>query len=271
MFKNNIPFIIIFSLIIIKVLEGKLNFGFGASATANSQHETRQCEGLNGCQENIIKARLQQQADQISQNEDPITRTIHNFDFTNLKYTTFDKIDDAKALYRLHDDVDDDDDGAISFSESQFFFEANNKQQDTQNIISSFESDSDGEITFTELWNYWITSTVHNWTSEELINWLEHECEMTEYSDSFRVRNFSGAILPRLALSDFSFLKQIGVRSFIHRRRIMLKAMDAVLYGPPKARHSFYKDIMLYIAVIFTICSITYALIIRKKIKLANR
>ena len=174
------------------------------------------------------------------------------FNFNSLKYTKYDKKEDAKALYKLHDDVDDDDDGSISFKESQYFFESNNNR-DSANVIQNFESDNDGEITFNELWNFWITSKVHNWTNLELITWLENECEISEYTETFKIRNFTGAILPRLALSDFSFLKQIGIRSFIHRRRIMLKAMDAVLYGPPRKRHSFYKDAIVVFAIVLAV------------------
>lgn len=193
------------------------------------------------------------------------TSNFKEIDFKNLKYTKYDTIDDAKALYKLHDDVDDDDDGSISFTESQYFFEANNKK-DVNSVIQNFEADNDGEITFHELWNFWITSKVHNWNTDDLIKWLEHECELPIYSDTFRKKNFTGAILPRLALSDFSFIKILGIRSFIHRRRLMLKAMDAVLYGPPRKRHSVYKDLTVIFACLLAIGTITWSYIIRSRL-----
>lgn len=72
--------------------------------------------------------------------------------------------------------------------------------------------------------------------------------------------------MPRLALSDFAFLKSIGVRSFIHRRRIMLKAMDAVLYGPPRKKHSFYKDVIVIFACVLAVAAVGYALFVKRKL-----
>ena len=153
----------------------------------------------------------------------------------------------------MHDDVDDDDDGNITFSESTEYSLAA-KNGGRGGVMSGLDEDLDGQITFAELWATWIKSPVHNWSTEELVQWLVEECEISDSAIIELFRNgirgsegkpFTGAVIPRLALHDFSYLKQIGVKSFLLRRRMMLKAMDAVLYGPPRKRHSIYKDMIV--------------------------
>ena len=146
-------------------------------------------------------------------------------------YTPNDTIEDAKALFCLHDDVDDDDDGNITFSESTEYTKAA-KNGGSIGLMASLDDDLDGQITFSELWATWIKSPVHNWTNEQLIQWLVEECEISNSKiiEIFRSKQFTGAVIPKLALHDFSYLKSVGVKSFLLRRRMMLKSMDAVMY-----------------------------------------
>lgn len=159
--------------------------------------------------------------------------------------------------------MDEDDDGSITFKESQFFKSALSHDS----IMKNFETDSDGKITFTELWNAWIVSRVHNWTEEQTLTWLTNEVELKELIPIFKQHRIKGANFPKLALSDFSYLKSIGIRSFLHRRRLMLKALDATLYGPPRKRHSIFKDYIVVLACLLATGGLSYGWLISQRIK----
>merc|ERR1712179_29185 len=65
------------------------------------------------------------------------------------------------------------------------------------------------------------------------------------YSDIFIKEGVDGRQLPRAA-SDPAFLsKVLGITSSIHRSKISLKAMDVVLFGPPKEPSHWLKDVIL--------------------------
>jgi len=133
--------------------------------------------------------------------------------------------------FRLFWSFFDDDDGNITFSESTEYTKAA-KNGGSIGLMASLDDDLDGQITFSELWATWIKSPVHNWTNEQLIQWLVEECEISNSKiiEIFRSKQFTGAVIPKLALHDFSYLKSVGVKSFLLRRRMMLKSMDAVMY-----------------------------------------
>lgn len=219
--------------------------------------------------------------------------TISTFNFQALKYTKLDSVDDARALFRLHDHVDDDDDGRITLDESNSFRMATTADRKSADL-NIFEEDTDGAITFEELWAAWIESSVHNWTNEELILWLQNECEIDTrtYIEIFENEKLTGVVMPRLALNDFSYLKTLKIKSFLIRRRIQLKAMDAVLYsngfkkidsnffdffefftnfepiphGPPRKRHSIYKDVVVVFACILAVSCLFFAVVVRNRI-----
>ena len=53
-----------------------------------------------------------------------------------------------------------------------------------------------------------------------------------ELSKMVLKHNISGRCFPLISSSD-ELLKQIGIRQHLVRRKLMLKAMDAILFGPP--------------------------------------
>ena len=70
-----------------------------------------------------------------------------------------------------------------------------------------------------------------------MVNWLVHNVELPQYEPNFRRHAVDGAKLPQVASGSSSFLsKTIGVTS--------LKAMDVVLFGPPKEIFNTWKDVV---------------------------
>ena len=86
---------------------------------------------------------------------------------------------------------------------------------------------------------------VHNWTVEQTVDWLKNNVDLPQYSEIFIKEGVDGRKLPRAA-SDPAFLsKVLGITSSIHRSKISLKAMDVVLFGPPKEPSHWLKDVIL--------------------------
>ena len=103
----------------------------------------------------------------------------------------------------------------------------------------------DDEITVVDLWQTWAKSEVYNWTVDQTAEWLVHSVDLPQYAQVFIQKNVNGAKLP-LAASDPAFLtKVLGISNSIHRSKISLKAMDVVLFGPPKEPTNWMKDIIV--------------------------
>lgn len=87
----------------------------------------------------------------------------------------------------------------------------------------------------TELWEAWLKSEVHNWTVDQTCDWLIQSVQLPQYVNLFRKHNLNGRVLPRLAVNNFHFVGNVlGIKDPIHKQKISLKAMDAVLFGPPR-------------------------------------
>lgn len=91
---------------------------------------------------------------------------------------------------------------------------------------------------------------VHNWTTEQTTDWLAQSVQLPQYVDIFKQHKVTGASLPRLAVNNMHYVGNIlGIRDPIHKQKIALKAMDVVLFGPPrgnKFRNSMYEYSSLY-------------------------
>lgn len=176
-----------------------------------------------------------------------------------------------EAIKALHQQLDDDNDGTIEPSETGDFIKADlqpglhetysgdvgnirNDISTQNNIQPQYEGDGrreklfhkkDTEITIPDLWMTWVKGEVHNWTVEQTVEWLKYNVDLPQYSQVFIKEGVDGRKLPRAA-SDPSFLsKVLGITSSIHRSKISLKAMDVVLFGPPKEPSNWFKDLIL--------------------------
>jgi len=172
-----------------------------------------------------------------------------------------------EAIHSLHQQLDDDNDGTIEPSETGDFIKADlqhglhelDGQGDGQQSLKAnrdprAQYDGDGsrmdilhrkdkEITVLDLWSTWSKSEVHNWTVEQTAEWLAVSVELPQYQARFIKEGVTGNQLPKAAV-DTNFLQhKLGITSSLHRSKISLKAMDVVLFGPPK--NNWYKDVIL--------------------------
>jgi len=193
-------------------------------------------------------------------------------EYQTLLSSTEDKVG-LEAIRALHQQLDDDNDGTIEPSETGDFIKAdlqpglhesyaghggvgaNKKSIPIDNTIQpQYDGDGrreklfhkkDAEITVPDLWLTWVKGEVHNWTVEQTVDWLRNNVDLPQYSEIFIKEGVDGRKLPRAA-SDPAFLsKVLGISSSIHRSKISLKAMDVVLFGPPKEPSHWLKDIIL--------------------------
>lgn len=164
-------------------------------------------------------------------------------EYLALLSSTEDKIG-LEAIRALHQQLDDDNDGTIEPSETGDFIKAD-LQYDGDGRREKLFHKKDTEITVPDLWLTWVKGEVHNWTVEQTVDWLKNNVDLPQYSEIFIKEGVDGRKLPRAA-SDPAFLsKVLGITSSIHRSKISLKAMDVVLFGPPKEPSHWLKDVIL--------------------------
>ncbi|XP_063956356.1 stromal interaction molecule 1-like isoform X3 [Lytechinus pictus] len=166
-----------------------------------------------------------------------------------------------EAIMMLHRQMDDDHDGDVEPSESDEFL------RDELKYVDDFERHSqlhrnDKEISAEELWKSWKYSEVYNWTVDKTAKWLEDSVDLPQYAERFQNNGIEGSALPRLATNNGHFMTAIlGVTDPIHRQKISLKAMDVVLFGPPKPLHNYLKDWLLVISLVVALGGCWFAFI----------
>ena len=102
----------------------------------------------------------------------------------------------------------------------------------------------DKEITVLDLWSTWSKSEVHNWTVEQTAEWLSVSVDLPQYEARFIKEGVTGSQLPKAAVDPTFLQHKLGITSSLHRSKISLKAMDVVLFGPPK-NGNWLKDVIL--------------------------
>jgi len=171
-----------------------------------------------------------------------------------------------QAIKLLHSQLDDDNDGTIEPAETGDFIKADLKFDGDRRREKIFH-DKDAEITVADLWVTWTRSEVYNWTVEQTVDWLSYSIELPQYAPSFRQEQINGSSLPLLAANnDPTFLsKRLGITNPIHKSKISLKAMDVVLFGPPKEPSNLLKDMMVALLLILLLSALTWAYHQKKK------
>lgn len=158
-----------------------------------------------------------------------------------------DEIANYEAIKTLHSQLDDDRSGDIDVTESvEFLREELQYAKGYEKRQKVFHYNNDQYISVRELWAIWKKSEVHNWTVEQTVAWLAETVELKQYAQTFHENAVNGSVLPRLAANNEQFLtKVLGIRDPKHRSKITIKAMDVVLFGPPKDTGSHIKDLVL--------------------------
>ncbi|XP_064074485.1 stromal interaction molecule homolog isoform X2 [Vanessa tameamea] len=150
-----------------------------------------------------------------------------------------------EAITQLHRQLDDDANGNVDLSESDDFLREE-LQYDSgyEKRQRAFHHNDDMHISVKELWEAWLRSEVHNWTVEQTVEWLSESVDLPQYKTLFLQHRVTGATLPRLAVNNMQYLSNVlGIKDPIHKQKLALKAMDVVLFGPPKG--SRWKDWLL--------------------------
>ncbi|CAG5054271.1 unnamed protein product [Parnassius apollo] len=151
-----------------------------------------------------------------------------------------------EAITQLHRQLDDDANGNVDLSESDDFLREE-LQYDSgyEKRQRAFHHNDDMHISVKELWEAWLRSEVHNWTTEQTVEWLSQSVDLPQYKNIFLQHRVTGATLPRLAVNNMQYLSNVlGIKDPIHKQKLALKAMDVVLFGPPK-EGSRWKDWLL--------------------------
>ncbi|XP_072394459.1 stromal interaction molecule homolog isoform X2 [Diabrotica undecimpunctata] len=160
--------------------------------------------------------------------------TCNEEDFACLAMAQKDRLG-LEAIKQLHKQLDDDKDGTIDLSESDDFLKEELKYNSgAEKRQKNFHRNDDYHISVKELWEAWLKSEVHNWTVEQTTDWLTTCVELPQYVPTFIEHRVTGANLPRLAVNNAAYLTVLGIKDPIHKQKIALKAMDVVLFGPPK-------------------------------------
>jgi len=172
-----------------------------------------------------------------------VTDGSYEDEFTDLLKQVKDR-SGLEAIRALHQQLDDDQDGTIEPSETGDFIKGDLKFEGDGRREKLFHK-KDSEITVSDLWLTWVKSEVYNWTVDQTVDWLKYNVDLPQYAATFIANNVDGTKLP-LAASDPSFLsKKLGITNSIHKSKVTLKAMDVVLFGPPKEPTNWLKDVIL--------------------------
>ncbi|KAM9335890.1 stromal interaction molecule 2 [Symphorus nematophorus] len=172
-----------------------------------------------------------------------------------------------EALRHIHKQLDDDNDGGIEVNESVEFIIEDMKQQQTNKHSNLHREDQ--HITVEELWKGWKTSEVHNWTMEDTVQWLKESVELPQYEKNFRDFRVTGNTLPRIAANEPSFMSmQLKILDQRHKQKLNLKALDAVLFGPPlRPQHNWMKDFVLMVSIVIGVGGCWFAYVQNKSSK----
>ncbi|KAM6959658.1 stromal interaction molecule 2 isoform 2-T2 [Tautogolabrus adspersus] len=172
-----------------------------------------------------------------------------------------------EALRHIHKQLDDDNDGGIEVNESVEFIIEDMKQQQTNKHSNLHREDQ--HITVEELWKGWKTSEVHNWTMEDTVQWLKESVELPQYETNFRDFRVTGNTLPRLAANEPLFMSmQLKILDQRHKQKLNLKALDAVLFGPPlRPQHNWMKDFVLMVSIVIGVGGCWFAYVQNKSSK----
>jgi len=173
-----------------------------------------------------------------------------------------------EAIKLLHKQLDDDADGNIDLGETGDFIKQDLKlEHGYENRQKAFHFNDDMHISVKEMWDAWVRSEVHNWTVEQTTEWLAISVDLPQYVGSFINHRVMGKDLPRLAVNNMNYLSVLGIKDPIHKQKISLKAMDVVLFGPPKDSQHYWKDLILIILIIGGGIGFWYALQQNKKFR----
>jgi len=172
------------------------------------------------------------------------------------------------AIAEIHKVLDDDQNGAVDSLESEDFIREDlsikDDEQEDQRQLSLHHGDN--SISVLDMQKNWLSSEVHNWTTADVELWLKDVVGLPQYLPIFKKYKIDGNVLPRLALNtDHLIQSQLGITDQNHKNKLILKAMDLVLFGPPTVFYNPLKDALLALAILVAISGLFFSTVQRKK------
>ena len=99
-----------------------------------------------------------------------------------------------------------------------------------------------------------------NWTTDDVVFWLTNHVHLPQYAEVFRRHKITGRLLPKVATNSGQVLQSVLLISDSqHRQKIQLRAMDAILFGPPRTS-GYWKDIIMTLSILLCAWGVLYAL-----------
>lgn len=109
-------------------------------------------------------------------------------------------------------------------------------------------------ISVEEMWKSWQYSQVFNWTTDEVVTWVNEQVKLPQYAEYFRRNKIDGQFIPRLAINENHYYSNVmQIKDSRHKRLLMVKATDLVLFGSVQKPHNFVKDFLLVGALTLSI------------------
>ncbi|KAF5274302.1 hypothetical protein FQR65_LT04420 [Abscondita terminalis] len=244
--------------------------GIGEGVEVGSEPNVKTESDPNGNVKEVLKSTYSVLTKSISKavkNENLLLETCSNDDNSCFNLDTNDNLG-LEAIKALHRQLDDDRNGNVDLTETDDFLRAE-LQYDSgyERRQKAFHQNDDMHISVKELWEAWLRSEVHNWTTQQTSEWLAINVELPQYVTNFLQHKINGAMLPRLAVNNMQLLSSLGIKDPIHKQKIALKAMDVVLFGPPKDHQPHWKDLTLIVLIIGGGIGMYYAVQQNKKFK----
>ncbi|RNA34932.1 stromal interaction molecule [Brachionus plicatilis] len=150
------------------------------------------------------------------------------------------------AIKILHEKMDDDRDGHIEIKETKEFLSEELQYKNGENDREKKFHRSDSMISVDEMWKSWHHSQVFNWTIDEVVAWVNDQVKLPQYSEYFRRNRIDGQFFPRLAINENHYYSNVmQIKDPRHKRLLIIKATDLVLFGPTQKPHNFVKDFFL--------------------------
>ncbi|KAM4544996.1 stromal interaction molecule 1-like isoform 4-T4 [Odontesthes bonariensis] len=170
-----------------------------------------------------------------------------------------------EAICSVHKLMDDDADGTVDTTETDEFLREDLKYHDSKAKHSSFHR-ADLHISVEDMWNAWKSSEVYNWTVQQVEEWLLVSVELPQYTDSFRKHRLDGKALPRLAVKNTTLMVSLlKILDRSHAKKLQLKALDIVLFGPPPGLQNRWKDPVLGLSILMALGGCWFAYVQTRK------
>uniref|UniRef100_A0A087X6X9 Stromal interaction molecule 1b n=2 Tax=Poecilia formosa TaxID=48698 RepID=A0A087X6X9_POEFO len=170
-----------------------------------------------------------------------------------------------EAIRSIHKLMDDDADGTVDAMETDEFLREDMQDRNPKAKHRSFHR-ADPHISLEDMWSAWKESEVYNWTALQVEEWLSLSVELPQYASGFRMQQLDGKALPRLAVKNVTLtVSLLKILDRSHAKKLQLKALDVVLFGPPAGRQNRWKDLVLGLSVLMALGGCWFAYIQTRK------